>query len=638
MNFFKEKLVLLWIMKRYLWIFYILLLSACRQQTGVEQISVETFFRDPQKSLFDISPDGKFISFLQPHKGKLNVFIQSLDTDSILRISDIEDQSIKKYFWAGNDHILYVLDNGQGNNFKLFAATTDGKQTIRINIKPTTKVEFIDHFKYTNRYILVAMNERNPENFDVYKLDLQTGNKEMIEKNPGNIIKWISDDQSKIRLAIGSDSVTETLYYREDGTSAFKAVKSCNFRNTLEPVGFTGEKDHIYALSNLQRDKLALVDFDCKTGKETKVLYENPRGDIMDVMYFKSLNKMGYVNTEIHKREVHFLDKDVADIYYKIKEKLKNEKFKVLNSDGKEERFILRSFSDTSPGSYYIYYIKEDNLKKLADVNAAIKPSFMCEMKPVSYKTRDGLTIQGYLTLPKNKNPRNLPCVVIPHPGPHAKNSWGYSAEVQFLANRGYAVFQMNYRGSTGYGKDFKISGFKEWGKKIQDDITDGVNWLINEEIADKNRIAIYGFSFGGFAALNQMIYHPELYSCAISNSGLTNLFTYIKGIPAYLKPHEEMLHEIIGDPEKDVEYLKYSSPIFHTDKLKKPLFIIQGGKDPKVNVSETNQLIKELRKRKTEVKYTLNDNEGHYFSDENNKLAFYKNLEVFLANNLKPD
>ena len=622
--------------KKYLWIFYVLLLVSCKPD--VEQISIETFFRDAQKSRFNISPDGKFISFLQPYKGKLNVFIQSLDTDSILRITDVEDQSIRKYFWAGNHHILYVLDNGQGNDLKLFAATRDGKQTIRINVKPTAKVEFIDHFKYTDRYILVAMNERNPENFDVYKLDLQTGKKEMIERNPGNIIRWISDDQSRIRLAIGSDSVTQTLYYREEGVTDFKAIKSCNFRNTLQPLGFTGEKDHIYALSNLKRDKLALVEFDCKTGKEARVLYENPHGDITDVMYFKSLNKMVYVNTEIHKREVHFLDKDVADRYYKIKERLKNEKFKVLNSDNKEERFILRSFSDRSPGSYYIYYIKGDSLKKLADVNAGIKEKDMCEMKPVSYKTRDGLTIQGYLTLPQNKNPRNLPCVVIPHSGPHTKNSWGYSAEVQFLANRGYAVFQMNYRGSIGYGKDFKIAGFKEWGKKIQDDISDGVKWLIEEEIADKNKIAIYGFSFGGLAALNQVIYHPELYTCAISNSGLTNLFTYIKGFPAYLKPHEEKLHEIIGDPEKDVEYLKYSSPIFHTDKLKKPLLVIQGGKDPKVNVSETNQLIKELRKRKIEVKYILNENEGHYFSDVNNKLAFYKNLESFLAKNLNPD
>lgn len=624
--------------KHYLWFFYFLFLISCKERTEVEPVSIETFFKDAQKSRFSISPDGKCISYLQPYNGKLNVYIQSLDNDSTIRITSEENQSIKKYFWAGNNHILYMIDNGQENDFKLYSVTRDGEKNIKINIKPTTKVEFIDHFKYSNRYILLAMNERNPINFDVYKLDLETGEKQIVEKNPGNIIKWIADDKCRVRLAIGSDSVTETLYYREENSNEFKVIKSCNFKNTLQPLGFTTQKDHIYALSNIKRDKLALVEFNCKTGKESKVLYENPRGDITDVMYFKSLNKMVYVNTEISKKEVHFLDKEIAAIYYKIKGRLNGEKFRVVNSDNKEERFILRSFSDRSPGAYYIYFLGTDSLKKLADVNPGINPHNMCEMRPVNYKTRDGLTIQAFLTLPQNKNPRNLPCVVIPHPGPHYKNSWGYSAEVQFLANRGYAVFQMNYRGSTGYGKEFKNAGYKQWGKKIQDDITDGVRWLVQQEIADKKRIAIYGFSFGGLSALNQVIYNPKLYACAVSNSGLTNLFTYIKGFPAYYKPYEEMLHEIIGNPEKDVEYLKYTSPIFHTDKLTKPVLIVQGGKDPKVNVSETNQLVKELRKRKTEVKYILNDKEGHYFSDINNKLAFYKSLESFLDNNLNPD
>lgn len=624
--------------KHYMWLFSILLLLSCKPAIEIEQISIETFFKDADKSVFSISPDGKHISYLQPYNGKLNIFVESLNGDSTVRITSEEQLSIQKYFWAGNNHLLYVLDNGQAKGFKLHSVTKDGKKNIRISIKSTTKVEFIDQYKYSNQDILLAMNERKAENFDVYKLDLETGEKKMVEKNPGNFIRWIADDENKIRLAIGSDGVTQTLYYREKIGRKFKAVKSCNFRNTLQPVGFTGKKDHIYALSNLNRDKLALVEFDCKTGQEIKVIYENPRGDVTDVMYFKTLNKMAYVNTEVEKREVHFFDKKIAAIYYKIKNRLNGEKFKIVGSDNLENHFVLRSFTDKSPGAYYIYFTKKDSLKKLADINSAIDPRKMAEQKPVSYKTRDGLTIQGFLTIPKNKNPRNLPCVVIPHAGPYTKNTWGYSDEVQFLANRGYAVFQMNFRGSTGFGKDFKSSGHKQWSKKIHEDITDGVNWLIDQEIVDEKRIAIYGFSFGGLAALNQLIYNPEMYACVVSNSGLTNLFTYIKGIPAYYKPREQMLHEIIGDPEKDVEYLKYSSPIFHTDKIKKPVFIVQGGKDPKVNVSETNQFVKELRKRKVEVTYILNNNEGHYFSDVNNKLAFYKSLETFLANNLNPD
>ncbi|RZL30700.1 MAG: S9 family peptidase, partial [Pedobacter sp.] len=564
--------------KIYLCFFSLLCMASCKPNVEVEKISIETFFKDAEKSVFSVSPDGKYISYLQPYNGKLNIFVESLDGDSTTRITSEEQQSIDKYFWAGNHHILYVLDNGQEKDFKLFSVTRDGKKNIRIDIKPKTKVKFIQQFEYANHDILLALNERNPENFDVYKLDLRTGKRKMVEKNPGNIINWIADDKDEIRLAIGSDGVTQTVYYRENNNGKFNAVQSCNFKNTLQPIGFTGKKDHIYALSNLKRDKLALVEFNCKTGKETRLLYENKRGDITDVMYSKSLKKMVYVNTEIEKREVHFLDRDIADVYYKIRSRLHGQKFKVVNSDNEETLFVLRSFTDKTPGAYYIYFIKQDSLKKLADVNPAIDPQNMCEQKPVHYKTRDGVTIQGFLTIPKNKAPRNLPCIVIPHEGPHSKNVWGYSEEVQFLANRGYAVFQMNFRGSSGFGKEFKNAGYKKWGTTIHNDITDGVKWLIRNEIADKKKIAIYGFGFGGSAALNQLIYNPDLYACAVSKSGLTNLFTYIKGIPAYYKPSEVMLHEIIGDPEKDVEYLKYSSPIFHAKKIKKPVFIVQGG------------------------------------------------------------
>lgn len=622
----------------YIFFFSILFLVSCKPKVEVEQISVETFFKDADKSVFSISPDGKHLSYLHPYKGKLNIFVESLDGGGSIRVTSETNLSIKKYFWAGNNHLLYVLDKGQAKDFKLHAVTKDGKKNIGINIKPTTKIEFIEQYKYSNKDILLAMNERKKEVFDVYKLNLETGKKEIIEKNPGNFIRWIADYNNEIRLAIGSDEANQTLYYREKIGQKFKPVKSCDFKNTLQPVGFTTRKDHIYALSNINRDKLALVEFSCKTGEETKVIYENPRGDVTEVTYFKSLNKMVYVNTEVEKKEVHFLDKKVANLYYKIKERIKGKKFKIVGSDTSEEYFILRSFTDKTPGAYYIYFAKEDSVKKLAHVNTAIEPGNMSEQKPVTYKNRDGLTIQGFLTIPKNKNLRNLPCVVIPHAGPYTKDTWGYSAEVQFLANRGYAVFQMNFRGSTGFGKEFKNAGFKQWGTNIHNDITDGVHWLINQEIADKKRIAIYGHGFGGLAALNQLIYNPELYACAISNSGFNNLFTYIKGIPAYFKPQEQMLHEIIGDPEKDIEYLKYSSPIFHTDKIKKPILVVQGGKDPKVNVSETNQFVKELRKRKVEVTYILNDNEGYYFNDVNNQLAFYKSLEAFLANNLNSD
>lgn len=621
---------------KYIYFFFILILFSCKPEVKVEKIALETFFGNPEQSKYHISPDGKSISFLQPYKGTLNLFVKSLENDSIKRISSFTDQPVQYYFWAGNSHIIYVRNNGAGDNFQLFSSSKDGKRTIKIAIKPTTKVEFIDHLEKTDKYILLAMNERVPENFDVYKLDVETGEKVLVEKNPGNFVKWMSDNNGIIRLAVGSDGATETLYYRAEGSKDFKAIKSCNFINTLKPFGFTGEKDHIYALSNLKRDKLALVDFNCETGKEAKVIYENTDADIMDIAYSKSLNKLNYITYEHSKREMHFLDKEVKQMYDHIKVLLEGQEVKIVDHDNNEEHFILKSYTDRNPGAYYLYTKNTKVLEKLGDINPEINPEYMSKMQAISYTSRDGLTIHGYLTLPINGRKKNLPVVVMPHSGPYSRNTWGYSAEVQFLASRGYAVFQMNYRGSTGYGKKFKKAGFKEWSKKVQYDITDGVKWLVKEKIADSERIAIYGYSFGGFSALNQVIYNPDMYACAASYSGLINLFTYLKGFPAYYKPYSQMLDVMIGNPENDIEYLKYSSPIFQLDKIKVPLLVVQGGKDPKVNVSETNQFVKELRKRSVPVNYIVNDEEGHSIEEMKNKLNFYSNLESFLDRNLK--
>jgi dipeptidyl aminopeptidase/acylaminoacyl peptidase len=238
--------------------------------------------------------------------------------------------------------------------------------------------------------------------------------------------------------------------------------------------------------------------------------------------------------------------------------------------------------------------------------------------------------------LPLGKKKKNFPCIVLPHQGPNQRNVWGYSPEVQFLANRGYAVFQMNFRGSTGYGKAFENAGFKQWGTKMQDDIFDGVQWLISEGIADPEKIGVFGYGFGGYSALNQIIKHPDTYKCAASYSGYINLFNYIKGFPAYFKPYKLMLNEIVGNPETDIDYLKSASPVFQIEKIKTPLFIAQGGKDSKVNVNETSQFVKELRKKNVPVNYILNENETQLFKNIDNKLVFYKQLGEFLDKYLK--
>lgn len=624
--------------KKNIFIIICALLFGCKPNDKVRKISAETFFKDSEKSVLKISPDGKFLSYLKLYKGKLNIFVEDIQTKKTTQITHSEINGIRYYLWAGNDELFYVQDKDNDDNYQAFAVNKNGSENHQIEISPKTKIEIIDGIKQDNRYLLIALNERNPEFFDVYKLDIKTGKKTLEIKNPGNIVEWISDNNGSIRLAVGSDGVNETVYFRASDKDEFKPVISNNFKNSLQPLCFTGTGNHIYALSNLNRDKLALVDFDCETGKEIKVIYENPQGDVLDVIYSKSKKKLVYLTYEISKREMWFFDDKVKAMYAKIKSKLPQQEVKIIDQDQNENTFLIRTFTDRDPGAYYLYRVKDEQLTKLSDINEEINPNEMSAMKAVSYQSRDGLTIHGYLTLPLGKTSKNLPCVILPHSGPANRNVWGYNAEVQFLANQGYAVFQMNFRGSSGYGKAFQTAGYKQWGTKVQNDITDGVKWLIKEKIADPKRIGIYGFSFGGYSALNQAIYHPKLYQCAASYSGFINLFTYLKGFPAYYKPYQQMLNEIIGNPEKDVEELKYASPIFQIDRIKTPFLIAQGAKDSRVNVNETNQFVKELRKHNQNVSYILKENESHYFNNYQNKLEFYQKLEKFLDKYLHPE
>jgi dipeptidyl aminopeptidase/acylaminoacyl peptidase len=283
----------------------------------------------------------------------------------------------------------------------------------------------------------------------------------------------------------------------------------------------------------------------------------------------------------------------------------------------------------------YFYDILTEKLTKLANMSPWLKEEHMCEMKPIKYVSRDGLTINGYLTLPTGVDAKNLPVVVNPHGGPWARDNWGFNPEVQFLANRGYAVLQMNFRGSIGYGRDFWEKSFKQWGKAMQDDITDGVNWLINEGIADSKRVAIYGASYGGYATLAGITFTPDLYACAVDYVGVSNLFTFMKTIPPYWKPYLDMMYEMVGDPEKDKELMTAASPVFHVDKIKVPLFVAQGANDPRVVKAESDQMVEALKIKGIDVPYLVKDNEGHGFQNEENRMEFYHEIENFFEKHL---
>ncbi|MDB5286433.1 MAG: hypothetical protein JWR05_1382 [Mucilaginibacter sp.] len=614
---------------------FIALLCACKQNS-VRQIPVSVFFKTPEKSFFKISPDGKYISYLRPYKDKQNIYIKSLATGAEQMATSFQDYSVRDYSWTYNNQLVFSQDIIADDVYKLFALDVATHKLKNLLSLEKVRIRIINRNRQQPDVVTISMNKRDPGNFDVYRLNVKTGELKPYIINPGNVTKWYSDPDGHIRLAKVSDGVDETILYRANDKAAFKPIIKNNFKDRVEPVAFTGNKNYFYALSNVNRDKTAVVEINAENAKDEKVVYASDKADILDVVYSRNKHRLELAAWEEAKPQKHFLNEDVEKIYKSLAAKLKGNEIDIIDRDSAENKFIISTYTDKNPGSYYLYERTGDKLIKLADTNPQISASELCDVQPISFKARDGLLINGYLTVPQGKEKNNLPMVVMPHNGPWSRSSWDYNAELQFLANRGYAVFLVNYRGSTGYGKAFRNAGFKQVGGKIQDDITDGVHWLIANKIANPKKIAIFGGGFGGFSALYGLSFHPELYNCAIVKYGIFNLFTYLKDVPPFAKPYQQMTYEMIGNPETDAEQLRAISPVFHTDKIKSPLLIFQGAKDPQANISVLNQFVRELKNRNVPVIYRLKENERAFFKSEHNRMEMYAEIETFLDTNMQ--
>jgi dipeptidyl aminopeptidase/acylaminoacyl peptidase len=620
----------------YLGIVLIISFCSCKPKAELAPvIAMEDFFKDPEKASYRISPNGQMIIFRAPHMGRMNVFVQKLGDTTATPVTHETERSIYSSFWESDDRIIYTKDIGGNENMHVLSVKPDGSGLTDHTPFDKTRAEVVDILEERPDELLIQHNQRNPQVFDVYLLNTATNEMVMVAENPGNIIGWVTDHDGKIRVAVTSDGVNTSLLYRENEKEKFKNVITTSFKESLTPVLFTFDNNNLYCLSNLGRDKSALVEFDPRTAKEVKVIYENPDVDITGIDFSKLRKVLTVAYYETDKFKKHFLDSESEQIDNKIKTQIPSYQFNVNNKSKDETKLLVSVTSDRYFGGYYLYDVKSGDFSKLADFKPWLKEQEMAEMKPVSYKSRDGLTIQGYLTLPKGVKAEKLPVIVNPHGGPWARDSWGFNPEIQFLANRGYAVFQMNFRGSTGYGRKFWESSFKQWGRTMQNDITDGVKWLINEGIADSSRIAIYGGSYGGYATLAGITLTPELFCCAVDYVGVANMFTFMKTIPPYWEPMRQMFYEMVGDPIKDSLMLAEVSPVFHADRMKCPLFVAQGANDPRVNVNESNQMVEALKNRGINVEYMVKDNEGHGFYNQENQFDFYRAMEKFLATHM---
>ena len=595
-------------------------------------IPVRDFFRHPERSNFRISPDGNTLAFLQPYERRMNIYVQPIAGGEPKRLTNETARDIPDHFWKGPDRLVYVKDFGGDENFHVVAVNKDGSGLKDLTPFDGVRAEIIDQLRDFPDQLLVGLNKRNKEVFDAYRLDLKTGELELIAENPGNITSWLADHAGNIRGAQTTDGVNTSFLYRDGASGPFTTVLTTSFRDSFSPLFFTFDNKSLYAASNLGRDKQAIVLVDPATTKEQKVLFEHPDVDVDGLSFSRKRKVLTTISYVTWKPQRKFLDAETEKLFAALDKQLPGYEFGIQSTTDDEDRFVVAAYNDRTPGTRYLYDRGADKLTKLGDIAPWLPETKMARVKPIEYKSRDGLTINAYITLPNGEESKNLPVIVNPHGGPWARDVWGWNPEVQMLANRGYAVLQMNFRGSTGYGRRFWQASFKQWGLKMQDDITDGVNYLVKEGIADPKRICIYGGSYGGYATLAGVTYTPDLYACAVDYVGVSNLFTFLNTIPPYWKPFLDMMHEMVGEPEKDKALLTAASPALNADRIKTPLFIAQGARDPRVNIDESNQMVKALKARGVDVPYMVKENEGHGFRNEENQFDFYEAMDRFLA------
>ncbi len=620
------------------------LIAACGEKVpppkaGVRLIPMEDFFRNPEKTDFKISPDGQYLAYLAPWERRLNVQVLKIGEDRSTRVTNATQRNIAGYLWAKNNRLVYLQDQAGDENFQAFAVDADGGNPKDLTPFPQVKVHILDDLEESPDEILIAMNRRDPKFFDAYRVNVNTGALKMVGENPGNITGWLTDNNGRLRVAVATDGLTDTLLYRGAEAEAFRPVAQTNFKDALAPLYFTFDNRFLYVATNLGRDKQAIYRYDPEKGEKLDLIFENPEVDVSALLRSKRRQIITGVSFFTDKRQYHFFDGDRQKLQEDLERRLPG--YEVVAADGQnmqskdETRVLVRTYSDKSLGAYYYYDRAKGEFRQLVQVSPWLHESELADIKPIKYQARNGLTIHGYLTLPQGADPKNLPVVINPHGGPWARDHWGFNPEVQFLANRGLAVLQMNFRGSTGYGKAFWQAGFKEWGRQMQDDVSDGAEWLIKQGIADPKRLGIYGGSYGGYATLAGVTFTPDLYACGVDYVGPANLFTLLASFPPYWELERQKFYEMIGDPVKDEKLLKEVSPYFHADRIKAPLLVAQGANDPRVKKAESDQIVQALEKRGIKVEYMVKDNEGHGFHNEENRFDFYRAMERFFGAHL---
>ncbi len=593
----------------------------------------EILFGNPERANAQLSPDGKYLAYIAPDdKNVLQVWLRTMGQQDDRQLTDDKKRGIRIYFWTyDGEQLIYLQDSDGDENWHLYSVNIHFN--IIRDLTPFQGIQAqpvaLDH-NFPDQ-ILVGLNLQDLSKHDVYRINLKNGAVEFDTENPGNIVAWTTDAQFQVRAAIATTpDGGYDLLYRASLDQPWETLRHWGSEDEGYALSFSADNKTLYIVGTHDANAQRLLALDLATRQET-VIASDPEYDVDSILVHPISRVIEAVSFYRDKEEWQILDQSIAADFEAIA-KIRPGEFGISSRDLADKNWLVAYASDDGPVYYYSYDRESKTSSLLFSNQPKLEELSLASMQAICFQARDGLTIHGYLTTPVGIPAKNLPAVLLVHGGPWVRDTWGYDPEVQWLANRGYAVLQVNFRGSTGYGKAFLNAANREWGAKMHDDLIDAVNWLIEQGIADPQKVAIMGGSYGGYATLVGLTFTPEVFAAGVDIVGPSNLITLMQSIPPYWAPMKAMFAHRLGDMETEADFLKSRSPLFFADKIEKPLLIGQGANDPRVKQAESEQIVDAMRQANKPVEYILYTDEGHGFARPENRLHFYAKAEEFLA------
>jgi len=601
-------------------------------------IPLRDLFGDPERALARLAPDGRRLSWLAPREGVLNVWVRDREGGQARPLTDDRDRGVRSYLWSRDSRrILYSQDRGGDENHHLMAVEVDDDRTRDLTPFEGVRAGLVAAPRATPGHVLVSMNLRDRWVFDAYRLTLSTGQLELVARNPGNIIAWLADREGLLRAARAQTPAGDyELLVRDDEGSEFRVVAEFANQDGGHAFAFTPDGERLWVGSARGSDLERLVELDPADGSERELdrdeeadlagpVISDLSGELLGAAYLRDRTVM------------HAFDERFGRDWEAVRALHPGDP-RITGQDADETAWVVAFDDDRDPGATFLFDRETSEAELLYRSRPWLNPETLAPMRAVTITSRDGLALHSYLTLPLAMEPRELPAVLLVHGGPWARDAWGYDPQAQFLANRGYAVLQVNYRGSTGFGKRFTHAAEHEFAGRMHDDLIDGVEWLVGEGIADRSRIGIYGGSYGGYAALVGATFTPDVFAAVVSVVGPSSLVTLVRSFPPYWRPFlASTWFRYVGDPDdpEQLADLEARSPLNRVDAIRAPLLVVQGANDPRVTKAESDQIVAALRARGVEVEYLVKDDEGHGFVKPENRMDAYRAIERFFAKHL---